>query len=190
MIKGKSNKTHAQSLRIKKDIDGWKNKFEKNMEKWSKTRGYEPFTFADLEELCTKNKSQINELYKDIVMALYDSLKPWYESAPPAPPEVIDDAAKNYDNNDNNDNDDWSRQDNKIQIQRRNAVTSATAQPATSASPAPPALKRKTNEPPAHKHAISPPREWEKELPHKDAQQLRAEENTMHEHFGHEPKIL
>ena len=115
MTKGKSNEEHAKALGVKKTIQGWRESFEDKMAQWSttdefKSKKYHMFTFADLKELCTTKKDTINERYKEIVMALYDSLIPWYESASPAPP------AKNDD-----DDDDSSRHGNMGQ--RRNAVT-------------------------------------------------------------------
>lgn len=70
--KTKGHQAYINSFNNKKNIPGWKEKYENLMENYQGTK----FTFNELETWVTSKT--IQDRYLDITVALYESLRPHY----------------------------------------------------------------------------------------------------------------
>ena len=74
LARNHGNQSYINSLNSKKDIPEWKTKFESLMDQYDGNR----FTFDQLKQMSSNDGELFQERYRDISMALYDSLKPHY----------------------------------------------------------------------------------------------------------------
>jgi len=68
------NQAYINSLNSKKPIPEWRVKFETLMSGYSGNK----FTFVELEQMCNNDGIKFQPRYRDISLALYDSLNPHY----------------------------------------------------------------------------------------------------------------
>ena len=73
LAKSQGHQAYINSFKAKQSIPEWKDKFERLMNNYQG----EKFTFRELESIYN-DLDNIQMRYRDIIIALYDSLKPHY----------------------------------------------------------------------------------------------------------------